>query len=193
MATATDEFDVFAESCAATLFKLAYLLTGHRQAAEDLTQDALLKIFRHWGRVQAADHPVAYAKRVLTNCHLSETRRRRVSEVPGLELRDVEITTAVDLTASVDARDEMWEALAELSDRRRTVLVLRYYEGMSDGDIARVLRWRPASVRSTAARALAQLRTSADVSPSRPTQTGGDVSRERSTYSLRRNHDHDGG
>lgn len=167
MATSVDDFDSFAESCAGTLYNLAYLITGHRQAAEDLTQDALLTLYRHWSRVQAAEHPVAYAKRVLTNCHLSQRRRRRVSEVRGLELRDVDTSgTAVELTAGVDARDEMWAALSELSDRQRTVLVLRYYEGLSDTEIATLLRWRPASVRSTATRALARLRTTAELVPS---------------------------
>lgn len=136
MATSVDDFAAFAESVAATLYNLAYLLTGHRQAAEDLTQDALLNIYRHWSRVEAADHPVAYGKRVLTNCYLSQRRRHRLREVHGLELRDVDLGgAAVDLTAGVEARDEMWGALAELPDRQRTVLVLRYYEDMSDADM----------------------------------------------------------
>lgn len=173
MAESANDFDAFAASCAPTLFNLAYLLTGHRQTAEDLTQDALLMIYRRWSRVEAADHPVAYAKRVLTNCHLSRIRRRRVREVGGLELRDVDSgSAAVDFTAGVDARDEMWSALSALSARQRAVLVLRYYEGMSDTDIAAVLRWRPASVRSTATRALARLRTSTELFPSQPDPSG---------------------
>lgn len=84
------DFDAFAVSFAGNLYNLAYLLTGHRQAAEDLTQDALLAIYRHWSRVRAVDRPDAYAKRVLTNCHLGRHRRRRVTEVGGIDLVDVE-------------------------------------------------------------------------------------------------------
>lgn len=154
---AANDFEEFATSCAKELFGLAYLLTGHRQAAEYLTQDALLAIYRQWPKVQAAERPTAYAKRVLTNCHLGGYRRRRVTEISGLELRDVNSSTAeFDPAAALDERDEMWVALSGLTERQRAVLVLRYYEAMSDHEIAAALRWRPASVRSTATRALAR-------------------------------------
>ncbi len=159
MADATGDFDAFALSSAASLFNLAYLLTGQRQAAEDLTQEALLAIYKHWPRVQAAVHRDAYAKKVLTNCHLRAHRRRRVGEVSGLELLDAGPESLRDPTAAIEERDEVWVALGVLSERQRAVLVLRYYEGLTDREIAAALRWRPASVRSTAARALAQLRT----------------------------------
>ncbi len=168
MRNTAGDFDGFAESTAPALFNLAYLLTGHRQGAEDLTQEALLNIYRHWPRIAAADHPTAYAKRVLTNCLLSSRRKRRVHEVRGLDLHDVERPgQRADPTTRVDEREEMWDALHQLPTRQRAVLVLRYYEGLSDGEIAQVLGWRPASVRSTAARALASLRTAEQLFPSR--------------------------
>ncbi len=174
------DFDAFAVSFAGNLYNLAYLLTGHRQAAEDLTQDALLAIYRHWSRVRAVDRPDAYAKRVLTNCHLGRHRRRRVTEVGGIDLVDVEARGLDhDPIAAFAERDEMWEALSTLSDRQRAVLVLRYYEGMTDREIAATLRWRAASVRSTAARALSRLRTASGLVASPPGTASVDTAARR--------------
>ena len=153
------EFEQYVAARGQALLRLAYVLTGDAHAAEDLTQAALYDVLRHWRRVTRADHPDAYVRRVVVNRYLSGRRRRASAEVV---LDDVEsLSTAVvpDPAIGVVARDEVRRALSGLAPRARAVLVLRYYADLDDAAIADALGIAPGTVRSTASRALASLRT----------------------------------
>ena len=140
----------FAERHGVELTRLAYLLVGDRQLAEDLVQDVLLALHRRFGETITADAPLAYARRALANAAISRSRRR--SDVVAAEPPD---RAVVDEPREQGA---MWHALDSLPSRQRSVLVLRYYADLSDARIAEVLGCREGTVRSLAARAFATLR-----------------------------------
>ena len=157
-------FEEFAHAQAGRFARLAYVLTGHREATRDLVQETLVALWRAWPRVCAADNPGAYARRVMVNTHLMQVRRHRVEEV----LVDAPEASAGDDHAARHAEsDAMRQALDRLSPRQRTVLVLRFYEGLGDAEIASVLRCRQSSVRSLATRGIAALRTSGPITTGR--------------------------
>lgn len=152
-------FESFVAEHGQSLLRLAFVLCGNRQLAEDLTQTALVDAYRHWSKVAAARSPEAYVRRMLVNGHLSWRRRRWTGERPA-ELGE---TTAGDVPDPGDAlveRDTLRTLLAALAPRARTVLVLRYYLDLDDAAIAETLGVTESSVRATASRALASLRTS---------------------------------
>jgi RNA polymerase sigma-70 factor (sigma-E family) len=153
------EFTRFAAAQAGALARLAYTLTGDYETARDLTQDALVAVFRSWERVATADSPGAYARKVLINHRLADLRRPRVDELltPEPDAR----RAAVSDEGRYDDREAMWQALANITLRQRTVLVLRYYEDLDDFEIAELLGCRQSTVRSLAARGLAALRSTA--------------------------------
>jgi RNA polymerase sigma-70 factor (sigma-E family) len=137
------------------LTRFAYLITGDRGRGEDLVQDVLLAMHRRFGRVLTLDDPMAYARRAIINAHVSWLRRRRVLEVPFERTLDL---SAADDEGVAAEDDVLWTALGELPPRQRAVLVLRYYLGSSDREIAELLECREGSVRSLAARAFKTLR-----------------------------------
>ncbi len=139
------------------LLRLAYVLTGTRADAEDLLQDTLVDLHRNWGRVAASQTPYAYARRALVNRHTSNRRKKSASERP-IAPQAVPDPGRPDETGRVDSDLALWQRLATLPPRMRQVLVLRFYEDLDDRAIADLLGIRAASVRSTAARALAILR-----------------------------------
>ena len=144
----------FAGAQSVALTRFAYLLCGDHQLAEDLVQDAFVALYRRFGETLPIAAPVAYARRVIVNAHISRGRRRASTET---------ITDAVPETAAamIDSseQDAMWRALAVLPDRQRAVLVLRYYLDLPDAEIGDALDCRPGTVRSLATRAFAALRT----------------------------------
>ncbi len=151
------------------LTRFAYLITGDRGRAEDLVQDVLLAMHRRFGPVLDVDDPGAYARRAVVNAHLSWLRRRRLLELPSEHVPEQPCadTTDFDVVA-----DQTWELLATLPARQRTVLVLRYYLGYSDRDIAALLDCREGTVRSLATRAFKILRPVL-----RPADTSDEVAR----------------
>jgi RNA polymerase sigma-70 factor (sigma-E family) len=159
--TETD-FQQFVSLQTGALLRLAYLLSGDRHTAEDLVQESLLRCHRRWERVTRAANPEAYVRRVLVNQHLS-WRRRRSSTDLVVEVDHLPQAPAADSQEALAARDLVWRAIRQLPTRQRAVLVLRYYEDLSDADIAEVLGIRVGTVRSLAARAFARLRTHPDL------------------------------
>lgn len=149
----------FAEFYAATwprLLRTTYVVAGDRQLAEDALQTAYAKAFASWGRVSRADDPVAYLRKMAVNAALAQHRKaftRRESPVAVLPDR----SAVADDDALLD-RDEVWVAVQDLPPRQRAVVVLRYYEDLSERQIADVLRCRPGTVKSQASAALATLR-----------------------------------
>lgn len=139
-----------------TLVRTAYLLTGSGESAEDLVQETFTRLYPQWHRVQAAEVPIAYVRRSLTNAFLNQRRRRSSSEIvtDTLPDRPTERSVFDDLAD----RDEVWLLLNTLNERQRAALVLRYYENLDDSEIATALGCREGTVRSLISRGLATLR-----------------------------------
>ncbi|QCB95108.1 SigE family RNA polymerase sigma factor [Cellulomonas shaoxiangyii] len=142
------------------LLRYATVLTGDGHTAADLVQEVLLRAHLRWTRISLMERPDLYLRRMVTNEHLSWRRRWHVRTIhPAAD--DVLATHAdphADHADDVVHDDAMWQHLAALPPRQRAVLVLRYYEGLSDPEIATVLGTSSATVRSHASRALAALR-----------------------------------
>jgi RNA polymerase sigma-70 factor (sigma-E family) len=147
------------------LWRLAYQLTHDRGEAEDLVHDALVRLLRSWGRRSKEPYNLeAYLRRIILNEYLSQKRRRR----HAILLVDAPDIAVPEFESTVDARTEVWAALAKLKPNQRAVLVLRHYVDMPDQEIAQVLKCRRTTVRSLASRAYAALRTDLP----RPTKRG---------------------
>ncbi|MEU4360899.1 SigE family RNA polymerase sigma factor [Promicromonospora sp. NPDC023987] len=142
------------------LIRYATVLVGDQHTAADLVQEVLLRAHQRWRRIALTDRPDLYLRRMVTNEHLSWRRRWHVRMIQptGDEALARHAGAARDLAEGHAEKDAMWQRLAELPPRQRTVLVLRYYEGLSDVETAAVLGTSAATVRSHASRALATLR-----------------------------------
>lgn len=139
------------------LLRTAYLLTGDRYLAEDLAQSALEKTALAWSKVRRADDVHAYVRRILVNTHLSLFRRKRVAEFASGAVPEV---SSADSSQQVALRDELLKALATLPKRQCAVVVLRYWEDLSEVQTAELMGCSVGTVRSQAHRALAKLRVS---------------------------------
>lgn len=136
--------------------RLAYLLTGDRHTAEDLMQEAFVRVF---GRFRDLREPASferYLRRTLVNLTNSRFRRLR-TERAYLERRRVE--PPPPSIPDLAARDEMWGALQQLPPRQRAAIVLRFYEDLSEAQTADVLRCPVGTVKSLVSRGLARLRS----------------------------------
>jgi RNA polymerase sigma-70 factor (sigma-E family) len=162
-----DEFERFAVHELVGLLRYAVMLTGDPELARDLVQDVMVKAYSQWKRVGAADRPDRYVKVMVTREHLMWRRRWAVRHVfPAAVLVDQPSAQAEDDYAAVIAdRDDLWQRLAKLPRRQRAVLVLRYYEQLTDAEIAQVLRCSAGTVRGYASRALATLRLELQAEP----------------------------
>ncbi|GAA1699267.1 hypothetical protein GCM10009733_111840 [Nonomuraea maheshkhaliensis] len=141
------------------LFRTAYLLTGDRHAAEDLVQSALAKTAARWRGLRDPAAIEGYVRRAMYHEQVSRWRRRsKIVELSTAEQPDVPRDGHAD---SADLRLTMRAALARLTPRQRTMLVLRYFEDMSETEIARLLGVRVGSVRSQIYRSLERLKQSA--------------------------------
>ena len=151
-------FEEFALAELGGLLRYAVMLTGDRELARDLVQDVMLKAYTQWTRVAAADQPRFYVRTMVTRAFLSWRRRWSVRHVllSRSDLPDGE-PVADHASALVD-RDDAWRRLATLPRQQRAVLVLRYYERLTDDEIAAVLGCSSGTVRGYASRALATLR-----------------------------------
>ena len=152
-------FDEYAATAWPWLYRCAYLLAGNHADAEDLAQQTLLQAYRSWARVREADEPRAYLRRMLTNLYVSQKRPKG---------RRLEVLTDVPVEprhpggqggqGGPEDRMVLWPRVASLPPRQRAVIVLRYYEQLSEREIADVLGCSTGTVKSTAHRALASLR-----------------------------------
>ena len=133
------------------LLRAAVLLTGDRARAEDLVQEASLKVAQRWDRLHA-QHPTAYARQIIYRDHISGWRRWR--EVPTDRIRDTP-----RLASDPDHRTVVLTALAGLPPRQRAVIVLRYFEDLTERQTAEVLGVTLGTVKSQAHDALRTLRT----------------------------------
>ncbi|NUR61572.1 MAG: SigE family RNA polymerase sigma factor [Catenulispora sp.] len=147
-------FVEFVAARSAALFRTAVLIVGDRHAAEDLVQSALERAYRHWGRVSAMDAPEAYVRRILANLAMDHFRAAGRRPVELLEYDGA----APDVYPDVDEHDAVIRILRELPPRMRTVLVLRYFDDLTETQVAEVLGITVGTVKSQGARALAKLR-----------------------------------
>jgi RNA polymerase sigma-70 factor (sigma-E family) len=146
-----DGFAEFVVARQAALLRTAYLLTGHAQDAEDLVQAALVKVVPQWRRIR--DNPEPYVRRTMVNENVSRWRRRRWRE-EATDVLPEALSHDPDSAELIAVRD----ALRSLAPRQRAVLVLRYYEGLSEAEIAAQLGIAPGTVKSQARDGLARLR-----------------------------------
>ncbi|WP_244941616.1 SigE family RNA polymerase sigma factor [Thermopolyspora flexuosa] len=137
------------------MYRYAFVLTGNADDAADLVQEALARLGDAWHRVQRKDDPEGYVRTCMVRLHISWWRRRRREHLSASVPEEGYTDAGVD---RVDADIGLWRELAELPARQRAVLVLRYYEDLSDGEIAKILGISTGTVRSQAARALEKLR-----------------------------------
>jgi RNA polymerase sigma-70 factor (sigma-E family) len=149
------EFSEYVRAQHPALVRFATVLTGRTWLAEDLVSDVLGRAFERWESIGAMDRPHAYVRRMIVNEHLSW--RRRAHRIPTPQ-PDVPDGTVADGTAEHADRDAMIALLAQLPRRQRAAVVLRYYVGMSDAEVAAELDCRESTVRSQIARALRTLR-----------------------------------
>jgi RNA polymerase sigma-70 factor (sigma-E family) len=155
-AASESEFDTFVDGAWARLFRTAYALTGDHQLAEDAVQSACAKAYASWPRIQRMDQPEAYVRRIVTNQIFSWRRRMSWrSEQPSQHLMGV---PTEGHEAAVTTADEVWGALRLLPPRQRAVVALRYYEDLSENEIAQVLGIRPGTVKSQCSAAMRRLR-----------------------------------
>jgi RNA polymerase sigma-70 factor (sigma-E family) len=157
-------FDEFVESRLPALLRFAKVLCVDRGLAEDVAQEVLLRAHRQWEHIGAVDQPEAYVRRMIVNEFLS-WRRKWARVIPFAQVPD---TTRVPDPADEHADHELLASeLAKLPRRQRAVLVLRYYGGLRDEEIAIELGCSAGTVRSHASRALAALRIELAAEPVR--------------------------
>src|SRR3954453_23049335 len=139
--------------------RTAVLLTGDRGRAEDLVQTALFETYRRWPRLRDRTDPVGYARKALVTTHLNWIRRRSWPEPAVEEIVDISRAVAVaDDVARVAERLRIRAALMSLPPRMRAVVVLRFFEDLSERDTAELLGCSPGTVKSQTARGLSRLR-----------------------------------
>ncbi|MFF4184666.1 SigE family RNA polymerase sigma factor [Streptomyces sp. NPDC001691] len=150
------EFTAYVQERRASLYATAYHLTGDRYEAEDLLQSALFSTYRAWDRISDKAAVGGYLRRTMTNLHISAWRRRKLNEYPTEELPETAGDT--DAMRGTELRAVLWQALARLPELQRTMLVLRYYEGRTDPEIAEILDISVGTVKSSIWRSLRRLR-----------------------------------
>ncbi|NUP50137.1 MAG: SigE family RNA polymerase sigma factor [Catenulispora sp.] len=138
------------------LVRTAYLLTGDQFLAEDLAQTTLTSVYASWRRVRRVEDVDAYVRRVLINANAGRFRKRRVVEHLVAAPQDDRAHAPHEPIAQ---RSALMAALSELPPRQRAVVVLRYWEDLSEQEVAAVLGCSTGTVKSQASKALARLRT----------------------------------
>lgn len=147
----------------AHLYRAAYLLCGDAHRAEDVVQQALAKLYVAWPRVSRLDSVDAYARRVVVNAHLDETRRPWRRERPVDAGSGSALDRPVEAAVTVEDSDALWTALRGLAPGQRRVVVLRHYWGLSVDETAADLGISPGTVKSQTSDALARLRAALSV------------------------------
>jgi len=157
------DFDRFVAETAEPLLRSAYLITWDFAEAEDLVQECLFKVARRWPRVKKMERPVAYARTVLIHLALDGGKRRsqRRSELgPGATglLEAHHDDAAVRNLGRVETSTDLMGVLRDLPPRQRVALVLRYFDDLSEAEVADVMGCSVGTVKSTTSRALGRLR-----------------------------------
>ena len=157
------EFRDYVQTRRNALLRTAFLLTRNEADAEDLVQSALAKTYLAAGRIEDRSALDGYVRRAIVNTHISWWRRRRVVELPTDELPDEAVA---DHAVSSDLRQTLRRALDRLPGRMRAAIMLRYYDDMTEAEVAEILGVSLGTVKRTVARAVAKLRIDADLQSS---------------------------
>ncbi len=157
------EFAAYMSARQPSLLRTAYLLTGDQHTAEDLVQTALAKLYLAWDRVQDRGMIDSYVRRILVNENNSLWRR-------AWKKREVSTDTLPDHQGVSDRHDDgqsaaLWEFVQTLPRKQRAVVVLRYYEDLSEAEVAEILGISVGTVKSQSSRALAGLRARVHTQP----------------------------
>jgi RNA polymerase sigma-70 factor (sigma-E family) len=150
-------FEEFAAARLGAVVRFAAVLAGERALAEDIVQEVLIRAHARWDRIGRLDRPEAYVRKMVVNEYLS-WRRRSWRLVPSGAVEPGEDRAWPDHAVGHAERDALLAEVSRLPRRQKAVLVLRYYEALSDAEIAEVLGCSPGTVRGYASRALATLR-----------------------------------
>ena len=150
------EFEQYMAARQPSLLRTAYLLTGDRHSAEDLVQTALAKLYLSWDKVQRRELVDGYVRRIMVNENNSLWRR-------AWKRREVSTDTVPDRVGVDDRHDfgersALWEFVQTLPRKQRAVVVLRYYEDLSEAEVADILGVSVGTVKSQSSRALSALR-----------------------------------
>jgi RNA polymerase sigma-70 factor (sigma-E family) len=135
--------------------RLAYLLTGDRMLAEDLVQEAFVRVVGRFRHLRVPDAFEAYLRRTIVNLHTSQLRRRRLERAYLEREGRAEASTT---NPDIDAREELWREVLALPPRQRAAVVLRFYEDLSERETADALGCSPSAAKSLVARAMQTLR-----------------------------------
>jgi RNA polymerase sigma-70 factor (sigma-E family) len=154
------EFQEFVVSRGRSLLHSAYLLTGNLADAEDLVQSALAKTYQAWDRIEDRNALDGYVRRAMVNTHISWWRRRKLDEYPTDDLPDQPVD---DATVNSETNDALRRAIDRLPQRMRAAVVLRFFEDMTEAEVADVLGVSQGTVKSTVSRAVAKLRTDSEL------------------------------
>ena len=145
-----EAFDEFVRARLPQLLRFGHALTGSPHAGADLVQDALERTMLAWSRIDSKDDPEGYVRRIMVNRNVSIWRRYRrerlMDEVPERQLPDR------------TRDDSLWEAIKQLPTKQRAIIVLRYYEDLTEAQIAATMGCSAGTVKSQASRAMAKLR-----------------------------------
>jgi RNA polymerase sigma-70 factor (sigma-E family) len=152
-----ETFEEYVTARGAALLRFAFVLSGDHHRAEDVVQEVLSRLHGRWRRLEGVEQPDAYVRRAIVREYLAWRRRLGNRETP---LAVPPERAGPDAADRLGDRDEMWRLLARLPRTQRAVLVLRYYEDLTDAQIADVLGCRATTVRVHASRAFARLRPS---------------------------------
>ena len=169
------EFDQFVGDSVDGLLRTAYLIAWDFAAAEDLVQECLLRVARQWPRVRAMAYPTAYARQILVHLALDDGRRRtrhrdELAHAVAHPVEEHEDDGAVRLLGGVESSTDLTKALGELAPRQRVTLMLRYFDDLSEAQVAEVMGCSVGTVKSTTSRALQRLRSIVEP-PSPPATT----------------------
>jgi RNA polymerase sigma-70 factor (sigma-E family) len=162
----TAEFDQFVVARSTALLRTAYLLTHDHALAEDLLQTALSKAWFSWGRIDG--NPEPYVRKILVNTYASWWRRKWHGELATEELPERGLADAAE---GVGASHDLWQAMEPLPRRQRIVVVLRYFEDLSEAQTAEQMGCSVGTVKSQLSKALAKLR----IDPALATTDGKDL------------------
>lgn len=153
-----EEFTLFVQDSSARLLRYAYLISGSHDDAQELVQQTLVKVYSNWELIRDHAAAEAYARKIVTREHVSLWRRWGNRERPTTEFEDEAVENP-----DVELKDAVWRALQQLGSRQRTVVVLRFYEDLSEADIAEAMGSSVGTVKSQLSRALANLRKAGGV------------------------------
>ncbi|KRF18977.1 RNA polymerase subunit sigma-24 [Nocardioides sp. Soil797] len=150
------DFDEWVSARVPALLRFAYLVTGSREAADDVLQSVLTRSFERWGTIRRTDDPDAYVRRMIINENVSSWRRWGKRQTPVADI--VDRNRAGDPSDQVSNADAAWRVCQALPQRQRAAVVLRFYEDLDHREIAGILGCSESTVRSQIHRALAALR-----------------------------------